>query len=95
MGFPLLRGCTSIWNDFPTAAQFVPLKQGESDVSAGETMLKAQEKNSWRHDAHGAFTPMQVVYGGGSSSTFAEGDFSWVGMERDERRSPSQMTSFI
>lgn len=57
-------------------------------------MLGGQEKNSWRYDAHGAFTP-RGFYGGGSSSTFAEGEFSWVGMERDEGRSPSQIPSVI
>lgn len=92
MGSPL--GCASVWNDFPTGSQLVPLKRGESAVSAGETMRR-EEKTSWRHDAHGSFTPMQVVYGGGSSGTFAEGEFSWLGMEGDEGRSPSQVTSFI
>lgn len=58
-------------------------------------MLRGQERNSRRHDAQGALTPVQVVYEGGSSSIFAEGDFSWVGMERDKGRSSSQTNSFI
>lgn len=58
-------------------------------------MLGEQERNGWRRDAHGAFTPRQVACGDGSSSAFAEVEFSWVGMERDKGRSPRQTPSFI
>lgn len=57
-------------------------------------MLGGQERNGWGRDAHGAFTPTQVACGGGSSSAFAEGEFSWVGLEADEGRSPRQTPSF-
>lgn len=95
MGSLLRRGCTSTWNDFPTGSQCVPLKQGELDVSAGEMMLRGQERNSRRHDVQGAFTPVQVVYAGGSSSTFAKGDFSWVGMEREEKELKSDQFFYL